>query len=114
MINTITGIAVDINTRKPKLGNITGGLSGPAVKPIGLRCVWQAFNTVKIPIIGMGGISNSGDALEYIISGAAAVSIGTATFLDPLTAVKTIKGIEKYFKDNGLKNMQELIGSLKI
>ena len=112
IMNTITGMAIDVNTKKPKLANITGGLSGPAIKPIGVRCVWQVYNTVKIPILGMGGIINEYDALEYIIAGASAVSIGTASFIDPFVSLKVIKGIENYLIKNKISKIKKLVGSL--
>ena len=114
LINTISGMAVDIVTQKPKLANVLGGLSGPAVKPIGLRCVWQVYNTVKIPLIGMGGIMTPEDALEYIIAGASAVAIGTGTFIDPQTALKVIAGISKYMKKMKINSLSQLRGSLKV
>lgn len=114
LINTITGMAININTRKPKIANITGGLSGPAVKPIGIRCVWQVFNAVKIPIIGMGGIMTAEDAIEYIIAGASAVAVGTANFVDPFTCLKAVKGIEKYLKKNNISSVKNLAGKLDI
>ncbi|MFH1824344.1 MAG: dihydroorotate dehydrogenase [Candidatus Firestonebacteria bacterium] len=114
LINTITGMAIDINTKRPKLANITGGLSGPAIKPIGVRCVWQAYNTVKIPIIGMGGIMNTDDAIEYIIAGASAIAIGTGNFIDPFTCLKVIEGIENYLVKNKISSVKDLVGKLKI
>ena len=113
MINTFIGLAIDINTRAPKLGNITGGLSGPAIKPIALRMVWETFNAVKIPIIGIGGIMDYSDALEFIICGAAAVQIGTSNFVNPETAVEVARGIEKFLKKSGINDIKDLMGSLK-
>lgn len=114
VINTITGMAIDINTKRPKLANVTGGLSGPAIKPIGIRCVWQVYNTVKIPIIGMGGIMNEFDALEYIIAGASAVAIGTSNFIDPFTCLKVVDGIKNYLVENKILEIKNLVGTLKI
>jgi len=114
LINTISGLAVDVETRRPKIASIIGGLSGPAVKPIGLRCVWQVYNTVKIPIIGMGGICTYEDALEYLIAGAAAVAVGTGNFLDPQSTVKIVDGLKKYFILNKIKNVAQLTGSLRL
>lgn len=96
LINTITGMAIDLETRRPKLANITGGLSGPAIKPIALRMVWQVAQSVKIPVIGVGGIMNAKDALEFLIAGAAAVQIGTANFINPRATLDVIEGIESY------------------
>ncbi len=114
LVNTISGLAVDTVTRKPRLANIIGGLSGPAIKPIGLRCVWQVYNTVKIPIVGMGGICGTEDALEYLIAGASAVAVGTGNFIDPQSTVRIVDGIKKYLKANGLKNVSDLTGSLQV
>ena len=114
LINTLVGMAVDISLRRPKLANISGGLSGPAVKPVALWMVWQVFQTVNIPIIGMGGIMKAQDALEFIIAGARAVSIGTANLVNPKAAIEIIKGIEEYLVENKIKDINELVGSLKI
>ena len=114
LINTLVGMAVDVSLRRPKLANISGGLSGPAVKPVALWMVWQVFQTVNIPIIGMGGIMKAEDALEFIIAGARAVSIGTANLVNPQAAIEIIKGIEAYLVENKIKDINELVGSLKI
>ena len=114
LINTVVGMAIDINSRRPKLANIKGGLSGPAVKPIALWSVWQVYQSVNIPIIGMGGIMNSQDALEFIIAGARAVSIGTANLVNPGVAMEIIEGLEKYLIDNKIEDINELVGSLKV
>lgn len=114
LINTLIGMTIDINSRKPKLANVRGGLSGPAVKPVALWLVWQVFNTVDIPIIGMGGIMDAQDAIEFIIAGATSVSIGTANFVNPHVTIDIIEGIEKYLIDNEIKDIKELVGSLKI
>jgi len=114
LINTLVGMAVDVSLRKPKLANISGGLSGPAIKPVALWMVWQVFQTVNIPIIGMGGIMKAEDALEFIIAGARAVSIGTANLVNPKAAIEIIKGIEAYLVENKIKDINELVGSLKI
>ena len=114
LINTLVGMAVDIDSRKPKLANISGGLSGPAVKPVALWLVWQVFQTVKIPIIGIGGIIKIEDALEFIIAGARAIEIGTANFVNPRVTIEIIEGIEKYLTENNIKDVNELVGSLKI
>jgi dihydroorotate dehydrogenase (NAD+) catalytic subunit len=114
LINTLVGMAVDVSLRRPKLANISGGLSGPAIKPVALWMVWQVFQTVNIPIIGMGGIMKAQDALEFIIAGARAVSIGTANLVNPKAAIEIIKGIEEYLVENKIKDINELVGSLKI
>ena len=114
LINTLTGMAVDLRTRRPHLANITGGLSGPAIKPVALRMVWQTVQTVNIPVIGIGGIMNADDALEFMVVGAAAVQIGTANFINPHIAIDVIDGIMKYMQDNQIRKIKEIIGTLKI
>ena len=114
LINTITGMAVDIESRRPKLANITGGLSGPAIKPIALRMVWQVAQSVKIPVIGVGGIMNATDALEFLIAGAAAVQIGTANFINPRATLDVIEGIESYLIAKEIPDISEIIGSLEV
>ena len=114
LINTLMGMAVDIDSRKPKLANISGGLSGPAVKPVALWMVWQVFQTVNIPVIGIGGIIKVKDALEFIIAGARAIEIGTANFVNPRVTIEIIEGIEKYLTENNIKEVNELVGSMKI
>ncbi len=113
LINTFTGMAIDVENRKPILRQITGGLSGPAIKPIALRMVYEVHKTVKIPIIGIGGIMTAGDALEFIIAGAKAVAIGTGNFVDPLTPIKVIDGIREYMVNNKIKDIKSIVGSLK-
>ncbi len=113
LINTLLGMAVDVQTRTPRLGNITGGLSGPAIKPIGLRMVWQVAQAVRIPVVGMGGIVTAEDALEYLIAGAAAVQVGSAHFADPRAALKIIQGIQKYLQAHHFPDVASLVGSLK-
>lgn len=113
LVNTFLAMAIDIKTRKPVLSTITGGLSGPAIKPIALRMVWQVFNAVKVPIIGLGGIMNSTDAIEFILAGASAIQIGTANFIDPCTSVKVVDGIKDYCATQGVENIAELIGGMK-
>ncbi len=113
LINTVLGMSIDVETRKPKLGNITGGLSGPAIRPIAVRMVWQTFQKVNLPLIGMGGITDAEDALEFILAGASAVAIGTANFIDPKTALEVIEGIKQYMQVKGIKNFKDLIGWLK-
>ena len=114
LINTLTGMAIDVKTRSPVLANVTGGLSGPAVKPVGLRMVWQAARAVRIPVVGIGGIATAEDALEYLIAGATAVQVGSAHFNDPRASLKIIDGIRNYLQANGLPGVQPLIGSLKV
>ncbi len=113
LINTVLGMSIDVETRKPKLGNITGGLSGPAIRPIAVRMMWQTFQKVNLPLIGMGGITDAEDALEFILAGASAVAIGTANFIDPKTALEVIEGIKQYMQVKGIKNFKDLIGWLK-
>lgn len=110
LINTLLGMRVNIKTMKPSLSTITGGLSGPAVKPVALRMVWQVAKTVKIPVIGIGGIMTSDDAIEYFLAGADAVQIGTASFIDPAISVNIIEGIEKYLKEKGFSDIKEIVG----
>ena len=114
LINTLVGMAVDINSRKPKLANISGGLSGPAVKPVAIWLVWQVFQTVNIPVIGIGGIIKVEDALEFIIAGARAIEIGTANFVNPRVTIEIIEGIKKYLIENNIKDINELVGNMKI
>ncbi len=112
LINTLMGMAIDVEKRKPVLSTITGGLSGPAIKPIALRMVWQVAKAVKIPIIGLGGIMNAHDAIEFILAGATAVQIGTANFINPQISVKIVDGIEKYLNHHKINSIDELIGRL--
>ena len=112
LINTLTGMAIDIETRRPRLANITGGLSGPAIKPVALRMVWQVARTVRVPVIGIGGIRRAEDAIEFFIAGATAVQIGTANFIDPRTALDVIAGIERYLQQHGLPDIREIVGTL--
>ena len=113
LINTLTGMSVDIERRRPHLANITGGLSGPAVKPVALRMVWQVVQSVKIPVIGIGGIATAADALEFLITGARAVEIGTANFTNPAVTMGILDGIEEFMIRHGIGRIDELIGSLK-
>lgn len=114
LINTLMGMAIDIRTQRPVLGNITGGLSGPCVKPVALRMVWQVAQAVSVPIIGMGGIMTAEDAIEFFLAGADAVSIGTANFVDPRTPALIADGIAGYLEANGLNNIKDLVGKLKV
>lgn len=113
LVNTFSGMSIDINTKAPRLGNVTGGLSGPAIKPIALRMVWQVAQNVDMPIIGMGGIMNAEDALEFIIAGASAICVGTANLVDPYASEKIAKGLDSYLKKNKIKNIKKIIGCLE-
>ena len=112
MINTLLGMAIDVKSRKPILSTVTGGLSGPAVKPVALRMVWQTAKVVSIPIIGMGGISSCEDAIEFFLAGASAVQVGTYNFVDPTITTKIASGIEDYLVQNNMTDVSELIGGL--
>lgn len=114
LINTLLGMAVDINKRRPVLSTVTGGLSGPCVKPIALRMVWQTYNAVKIPVIGMGGISSWQDAIEFILAGSSAIQIGTHNFIDPTISVKVVDGIKEYLDKNNINSITDLIGALQV
>lgn len=113
LINTLLGMAVDAEAQKPVLSTVTGGLSGPAVKPVALRMVWQVSQAVKIPVVGLGGIMNAEDAIEFMLAGASAVQVGTANFIDPQATEKIITGIEEYMKRHGINDVTELTGALK-
>jgi dihydroorotate dehydrogenase (NAD+) catalytic subunit len=106
-------MAVNAETRKPVLSTVTGGLSGPAIKPVALRMVWKVYKAVKIPLFGIGGIMNATDAIEFILAGSSAVQVGTANFIDPLISLKIIKGIEEYLDRHGIESVTELIGGLE-
>ena len=114
LINTLLGMAIDAEKRRPKLSTVTGGLSGACVKPIALRMVWQVAKAVKIPVIGLGGISSATDAIEFLLAGASAIEIGTANFIDPTISVKVAKGIVEYCERHGIKNVSDLTGALEI
>jgi dihydroorotate dehydrogenase (NAD+) catalytic subunit len=114
LINTLLGMAIDIERRKPVLSTVTGGLSGPCIKPIALRMVYQTYKAVKIPIIGMGGISNWKDAVEFLLAGATAIQIGTYNFIDPAVSVKVIEGMNAYLDRNKMSSIREIIGGLMI
>ncbi|HPS46700.1 MAG TPA: dihydroorotate dehydrogenase, partial [Bacteroidales bacterium] len=114
LINTLLGMAIHAETRKPVLSTITGGLSGPAVKPVALRMVWQVSKAVKIPVIGLGGIMTATDAIEFLLAGATAVQIGTANFIDPQISVKIVQGIEQYLARHKFTSVKEIIGSLEV
>jgi len=114
LINTLLGMAINAEKRKPILSTITGGLSGPAVKPIALRMVWQVAQAVKIPVIGLGGIMNAADAIEFMLAGASAIQIGTANFIDPTVSIKVVDGINDYLDRHGYKSVSEIVGALEI
>lgn len=113
LINTITGMAVDLKNRRPALANVTGGLSGPAIKPIALRMVWQVARAVNLPVIGIGGITSGTDALEFMLAGASAVQVGTANFISPSSSQRIAEEMEKYLLENGITDIKELIGALR-
>ena len=113
LINTLMGMAIDIEKRRPVLSISTGGLSGPAVKPVALRCVWQVAKAVKVPVIGLGGIMNERDAIEFLLAGASAIEIGTANFVDPAVSVKVANGINEWLDKHGCTSVQEIIGQLE-
>lgn len=114
LINTLTGMRIDINSRRPLLRNNTGGLSGRAVFPVALRMVWQTAQAVKIPVVGMGGVATWQDAVEMMLAGACAIQVGTANFTDAYTPIKIIDGLEKYLDDNGIRNISEIVGKVEI
>jgi len=114
LINTLLGMSIDIDKRRPHLANNTGGLSGPAIKPVAVRMVYQVAQAVNIPILGMGGIVNGKDAVEFMLAGATAVSIGAGNFIDPYTSVKTIQGIEDYMKKYNIENVNDIIGKVEM
>ena len=114
LVNTFTGMAIDAHTRRPVLANVTGGLSGPAIKPIALRMVWEAARAVKIPVIGMGGISTGLDAVEFMLAGASAVAVGTANFITPGAAPLVVRGIEEYMRQKGISEVGQLTGGLLV
>jgi len=113
LINTITGMSIDVKTRRPSLANVTGGLSGPAIKPVALRMVWQVSRAVKLPIIGIGGITTATDVLEFLLAGATAVQVGTANFMSPAASQRIAEDLETYLRENGIGDVKELIGALQ-
>jgi dihydroorotate dehydrogenase (NAD+) catalytic subunit len=114
IMNSYPAMAIDIETRRPKLANVTGGLTGPCIKPIAIKLVWEAANAVKIPIVGMGGIQNAADAIEFMMAGATALAVGTANFYEPQTAVQVIRGIKDFLQRHGLHDVRELIGNVQV
>ena len=113
-INTLLGMAINAETRRPELANVTGGLSGPAIKPVALRLVWEVYKSVSIPIVGMGGIMTATDAVEFFIAGSSAVAVGTANFVNPQVSIEVIKGIHAYIKETDTGSIKELVGSLQV
>lgn len=113
LVNTFLGMAIDVERRKPKLSTVTGGLSGPCIKPIAVRMVWQVFHAVAIPVIGIGGIANWQDAVEFILAGASAVQVGTSNFIDPTVTVKIVEGIESYLRRHQIASICDLVGQLE-
>ena len=114
MINTLMGMSIDVCRRKPKIAMATAGLSGPAIRPVALRMVWEVYQKVKIPIIGMGGIMDTESALEFFIAGASAIAVGTANFINPRITIEIIEGLKGYLERNKIKDIKELIGSLQL
>jgi dihydroorotate dehydrogenase (NAD+) catalytic subunit len=114
LINTLLGMAIDVRCRKPRLANCTGGLSGPAIRPVAVRMVWQTAKAVPLPIIGMGGIVTGEDALEFILAGASAVAVGTANFIDPRATLNVIDGIETFMREQGIADIKNLIGAVNV
>ena len=114
LINTIPAMAIDIETRRPRIANVTGGMSGPAVKPVAVKMVYEASKAVRIPVIGMGGIMTGADAVEFLLAGASAVAVGTATFVDPFAPLKVIRGINEYLDRHGIGRVSEIIGGVVI
>jgi len=113
LINTLLGMAINAETQKPVIATITGGLSGPAIKPVALRMVWQVYNAVKIPIVGLGGIMNATDAIEFMLAGASVIQVGTANFIDPMVAPKIVEGINEYLDRHNIAAARDIIGALK-
>lgn len=113
LINTITGMSINIRSRRPRLANITGGLSGPAIRPIAVRMVWECYRTVRIPIIGMGGIISAEDAIEFFIAGASAVAVGTGNFINPRATLDILEGIRSFMKEEGIRSLKKLTGGLQ-
>jgi dihydroorotate dehydrogenase (NAD+) catalytic subunit len=113
LVNTLSGMSIDVETRKPKLGAVTGGLSGPAIRPVAVRMVWEAYQKIRIPIIGSGGIMDTSSALEFFLAGASAVAIGTANFVNPKATLEVVDGLKKYLAKNRINSICDLIGTLR-
>jgi dihydroorotate dehydrogenase (NAD+) catalytic subunit len=114
LINTLLGMAINAETQRPVISTLTGGLSGPAIKPIALRMVWQVFKAVDVPIIGLGGIMNATDAIEFMLAGASLIQVGTANFIDPMVAPKIVEGINEYLDRRSIASASDIIGALKV
>lgn len=114
LINTITGMSIDVETRRPRIANLTGGLSGPAIKPVAVRMVYEVARSVKIPVIGMGGIMDGDDAIEFMLAGASAIAVGTAIFADPYAPIKVLDGINAYLDRHNISSVREIIGAVRI
>jgi dihydroorotate dehydrogenase (NAD+) catalytic subunit len=114
LINTLVGMAIDVRTRRPKIANVTGGLSGPAIRPVAIRMVWQVAQAVRLPILGMGGIVTGEDAVEFLLAGATAVAVGTASFIDPTSVVKVVDGLRDYCAANNISEVRQLVGAAEI
>jgi dihydroorotate dehydrogenase (NAD+) catalytic subunit len=114
LINTLVGMAIDVDRRRPVLGNITGGLSGPAIKPVALAMVWKVHRAVRVPLMGIGGIATARDALEFILAGASVVQVGTANFIDPDAGVKVVEGLQAYCESHGIAAIRTLVGGLQV
>jgi len=114
LINTLAGMVIDVRKKRPLLANVVGGLSGPAIRPVAVRAVWEVYKAVKLPIIGMGGIVNAEDALQFILAGASAVAVGTAHFVNPRASVEVVEGIKKYMRENSVQTIKELVGAAHI
>jgi dihydroorotate dehydrogenase (NAD+) catalytic subunit len=113
-VNTFVSLAIDVKTRRPRIANVTGGLSGPAIKPIAVRMVWEAARAIKIPVIGMGGITTPEDAVEFLLAGATAVEVGTASYADPRAVERLARGLEHWCSSNNVERVTELTGSLQL
>jgi dihydroorotate dehydrogenase (NAD+) catalytic subunit len=114
LINTLLGMAIDAETRRPLLSTITGGLSGPCIKPIALRMVWQVASAVKIPVVGLGGISSATDAVEFLLAGASAIQVGTANFVDPSVSGKIVEGLTTYMQRHNIEKITDIIGAMEV
>jgi dihydroorotate dehydrogenase (NAD+) catalytic subunit len=114
LINTLIGMAIDVRSRRPRLANVIGGLSGPAIKPVALRMVWQVASAVRVPVIGIGGIGTAEDAVEFLLAGASAVQVGTANFYNPTSSMEIISGLEAWLREQGESSVRAIIGTLRL